>query len=310
MHEFTSPHMATLWTLRCFAADTASASNAARAAFARVDTLEAIMTDYNPDSELMRLCRAPVGVPQKVSRDLISVLVEAHRVSRASEGVFDVTAGPLVQTWRRARRQHEMPEPARIREAQAVLGWRYVRLSPRSSTVTLLRPGIRLDLGGIAKGFAADAALQVLREHGFRQALVAASGDLAIGDAPPGEKGWPVRVGDPSSSNSVLGDTLRLQRCGVSTSGDLQQFVELQGIRYSHIVDPRTGLGLTNGIQATVVADKATRSDAWATALCILGPDPGRRVIARQRRLAALWIEPRHGTNVVVRSPGMPRPDR
>lgn len=291
-YDFTEAHMGTLWSITCYGNDLQAVKAAAHAAFVRVDALETCMTDYNPDSELIQLGKAPFGQPYPVSADLFNILEASGKITRWSQGTFDVTAGPLIQVWRRARRQKELPGADRIAEAKAAMGWQYVALDRRHRSVTLHRPNMRLDLGGIAKGFAADAALKVLREHGFPRSLVAASGDLAIGDAPPGKPGWPVRIGDPVGRTNLVAVTLNLHNVGVSTSGDAEQFVEIEGKRFSHIVDPFTGTGLTNRVQATLIAECATRSDALATAVCILGVERAIPLINRDRRLSALFVVP------------------
>lgn len=293
--DFSEPHMGTVWSITCYGADRSAVTGAVAHAFRRIDELERIMTDYDPESELLRLCSATVKQWHPVSRDLFQVLELSGDIVRQSSGCFDPTVGPLVQVWRRARRQRELPEPGRIEAAREVFGWKNVALRRSRTTVRLGLPGMRLDLGGIAKGYAADAALRVLREHGLRSALVAASGDLAIGDAPPGEVGWRIRVGDPSGRTNVIGQVLLLRNAGVSTSGDAEQFVEIAGRRFSHIVDPRTGLGLTNRLQATVIAECATRSDALATAVCILGAEAGQQMIERDRKLSSLLLVPMDG---------------
>lgn len=293
--DFAEPHMGTVWSITCYGADRSAVTGAVAHAFRRIDELERIMTDYDPESELLRLCSATPREWHEVSPDLFRVLELCGQMARQSSGCFDPTVGPLVQVWRRARRQRELPEPGRIHAALDVFGWKNVTLHRRRSAVRLGLPGMRLDLGGIAKGYAADAALKVLRDHGLGSALVAASGDLAIGDAPPGEAGWRIRIGDPSGRTNVIGQVLLLRNAGVSTSGDTEQFVEIAGRRFSHIVDPRTGLGLTNRVQATVIAECATRSDALATAVCILGTEAGQRMIERDRKLSSLLLVPKEG---------------
>ena len=304
--EFSEPHMATLWTIVCYTPERSKAETAVKAAFERVDLLERVMTDYDPESELLRLCRLPATVSHSVSSELFEVLRASEQASRLTEGAFDITSGRLVQVWRRARRQREYPDPSRLAEAQAVLGWTNVVLDKRHRTALLRLPEMRLDLGGIGKGYAADAALKVLREHGLRRSLVAASGDLAIGDAPPAERGWRVRVGEPTGKTNVIGELLLLHNVGVSTSGDTEQFVELGGVRYSHIVNPWTGLGLTNRIQVTVIADSATRSDGLDTAFCVLGLERSLKIVNRDRHLSLLALIPAGEGYTTVKSGRFP----
>ncbi|MBI3880710.1 MAG: FAD:protein FMN transferase, partial [Verrucomicrobia bacterium] len=163
--------------------------------------------------------------------------------------------------------------------AARAVGWQKVKLDAHAQTVTLAAPNMKLDLGGIAKGYGADAALTVLKQRGLPRALVAASGDLAVGDPPPGKPGWIIGIAALDEGDGALTKLLSLRNCGVSTSGDTEQFVIIGGVRYSHIVDPRTGIGLTNRIQATVIARDATTSDAMAKGVCVFGPERGRALI-------------------------------
>lgn len=287
--EFQRPEMGTTFTITLYARDEAQARAASDAAFARIAALEQVMTDYDPDSELMQLCQKPAGRPVRVSEDLFDILKEAQRISKLSGGAFDVTIGPLVRQWRRARRLEKLPSPEQVARARASVGWRKLQLDPQNQTVTLSVPNMQLDLGGIAKGYAADSALRVLQQHGCPRALVAASGDIAVGEAPPGRKTWRVAIGAPQERTNLSAHSLQLQNAAVSTSGDAEQFVEINGQRYSHIVDPLTGIGLTNQAQVTVVGRRATDTDALATAASVLDVQRGLRLIESQPGLEALF---------------------
>lgn len=255
--------------LTVYAGSEAQARAACRAAFDRFAALEQVMSDYRPTSELMRLCAKAGRGAQPVSADLWRVLERSHTLARRSDGAFDVTVGPLVRLWRAARRSGRLPDPAALREARSRVGWRRVRLAdPVARTVALETPGMQLDLGGIAKGFACDEAQAALKANGVTRALVEAGGDIVVSGAPPdAPAGWRVEVG---------GGVRTLADCAVSTSGDTEQFVEIGGVRYSHIVDPRTGLGLTTRTAVTVVAPDGMTSDGLATALSVLGEEKGR----------------------------------
>jgi thiamine biosynthesis lipoprotein len=184
-----------------------------------------------------------------------------------------------------------MPPKDRLAEALAATGFKHLGLDPKARTAQLTAANMRLDLGGIAKGFAADQALAVLKKNGVAQAMVAASGDMALGDPPLGEKGWRIAVGalDPSAEKPKR--YLRLANCGVSTSGDAHQFVVLDGKRYSHIVDPRTGLGLTHRSSVTTIAPDAMTADALATAISVLGPKSGIELAKKRRGVDALIVQ-------------------
>jgi len=272
--EYEEPHMGTKFRVVLYAADKESADNAARAAFARVAELNRVMSDYLADSELMKLCqksaKEPAG-PVEVSDELFFVLSKAQEVSELSDGAFDVTVGPVVRLWRQARKDREMPDPAVLKAALKRVGYKNLELDPKAKTVSLKVPGMQLDLGGIAKGYAADEGLKAIEKLGIKSALVAASGDIAVSDAPPGKPGWRIDIA------SLPGDKekrqLLLKNAAVSTSGDAEQFVVIGGVRYSHIVDPRTGIGLTGRRSVTVVARRGILADSLSKMASILPAD-------------------------------------
>jgi thiamine biosynthesis lipoprotein len=275
--SFTEPHMGTRFRILVYAADKDAARKAATDAFARIAALNATMSDYDKTSELMRLCAKAGGPPVPVSAELFFVLSRAQEVSRQSGGAFDVTVGPVVKLWRRARKLRKLPEADKLAEARALVGWRNIRLDEKNRTVQLLKPGMQLDLGGIAKGYAADEALAVLKKHGIDRALVAAGGDIAVSGPPPDADGWKIAIatlpGEKDSGRLVLHDA------AVSTSGDAEQFVEIDGKRYSHIVDPRTGIGLLGRMSVTVVAKMGIASDNLTKVAAVLGPEKGVPII-------------------------------
>ena len=289
--EFSQAHMGTLFRIIVYAPDAATASRASNAAFQRIGTLDNTMTDYSPSSELMSLCRKAGEPPVRVSEDLYRVLAQAQELAARTNGAFDVTVGPVMRLWRRARRQREMPDAAELARARKLVGYRKLRLDPRARTVQLLEKGMRLDLGGIAKGYAADEALAVLKQYGITRALVVAGGEMAASAPPPGRDGWRIGIAPLESPEKPPTRFLMLRDAAVSTSGDAEQYVELNGTRYSHIVDPRTGMGVVGRSSVTVVAPKATASDSLATAVSVLGPEQGLELIRSTPGTAALIIQ-------------------
>jgi thiamine biosynthesis lipoprotein len=249
------------------APDERSALEAARAAFGRIKSLEEMMSDYRPDSELRRL-EGRSGERVTVSPELFHVLRTALDVARISDGAFDPTVGPLVALWRTARREQRLPDDVAIRRAREIVGWRRIHLD--SGAVRLDTAGMRLDLGGIAKGYILQEALHTLRARGVTAALVEAGGDVVVGDAPPGRPGWTIATSgsDPAFAQRAGS----LSNAALATSGPTAQFVEIDGVRYSHVVDPRTGLGVTSGRTVRVIASDAEIADAVATALGVTGP--------------------------------------
>ena len=275
------------FTIKFYAPDNATARHAAQQVYDRIEALNSIFSDYDPNSELSRLTRQTVGQPVKVSPELFAILQHAQKLSIETNGAFDITAGPYTKLWRRARRQQQLTDPVLLKKATQSVGHEKLRLNPANRTVTLLVKNMRLDLGGIAKGWAADEALSILRKHNLQRALCAASGDIAIGQPPPGEEGWRVGIRALDQQGNFYTRTLHLKNCAVSTSGDTVQFIEIGGQRYSHIIDPRTGIGLTNRIMVTVIAETATETDSQATAISVLGMENGIK-FAGDNRLAAI----------------------
>jgi thiamine biosynthesis lipoprotein len=278
-HEFHRVEMAVPIRIVLYTADAAAAERAATAAFDRMRQLNAVCSDYDETSELRRLCAtAGGGRPVRVSDELWQVFTTAQDIAAKSEGAFDITCGPLVQLWRRARRQKELPSADRLQVARQLVDYRAVQLVPAKQAVELLKPNMRLDLGGIAKGYVVHDALRVLRAHGVTAALVEAGGDLGLGDPPPGRPGWRIGIGStgPQQPPRMY---LCLARTAVATSGDMWQFVTIGGQRYSHIVDPRTGVGLTDHSSVTAVAEDGATADALSTAVSVLGPEKGLTLV-------------------------------
>jgi thiamine biosynthesis lipoprotein len=299
-HTFSEPHMGTFFRIIVWAKDEETARKASKGAFARVSELNGIMSDYLSTSELMRLCAKAGGEPVKVSGELFFVLSHAQKVARESDGAFDVTVGPVVRLWRRARRTGQMPDAKKIAAARALVGYKNVMLDEKTQTVKLLKPGMQLDLGGIAKGYAADEALKVLAKHGLTRALVAAGGDIAVHDPPPGKPGWRIEIAAVDAGKEGK-RYLELANAAVSTSGDAEQWVEFDGKRYSHIVDPRTGIGLVGRMSATVVAPNGITSDSLTKVVAVLGPKKGFEIIEKTRGVGGRFVRKTDaGTEVFV----------
>lgn len=287
------------------APDRAQAEAAAAAAFSRISDLEQVLSDYRPDSEASRLTAAPVGQPIRISPDLLAVLQACERLSRATGGAFDATIGPATRAWRQARDARRLPDAAALAAIRDRIDWQAIRLDPAASTATLLRPNLALDFGGIGKGWAAQIAVDLLRSRGggCERCLVALAGDIVLGDPPPDQPGWRIDIPTLDAHPRVL----TLANAAVSSSGDTSQFIELadsRGVphRYSHIVDPRTGLGLSTQRTVTLIASRGEWADALATAAFILGPEASESLLKRpdwgQLAAAAVFIE---GTGIDAR---------
>jgi thiamine biosynthesis lipoprotein len=279
LFEAVEPHMGTLFRIKLYAADALQAQSAFRAAFDRIASLDAILSDYKPDSELNQISQNPL----KISDDLFRVLAASQRLAEETDGAFDVTLGPVIRLWRQARKNSRLPDSDALRKAGSRCGYRKLHLDAANRTATFDQPGMQLDVGGIAKGYAADEALAALKQLGIRRALVAASGDLAFGDPPPGQGGWKIGVG---SFDRVL----ELSNAAVSTSGDAEQHVDAEGKRYSHIIDPATRMGLTSGITVTILAPRGIDADGISTAVSVLGLERGMAFVEKQAGAAAVIV--------------------
>ena len=304
--EAVEPHMGTLFHIELYADSQAAAARAFQAAFARIRELDLIFSDYDPASEAMRLCRDSQGKAIRVSPELLSVLQAAEQLSSWSDGAFDVTAAPAIRLWRAARKTRILPSREALEKAQAGRTWRDVKLDAMESNVTL-QTGMLLDFGAIAKGYAADEALEVIRKQGIRSALVAASGDIAVGDAPPGKQAWRVGLDWPHSAYDDRPQVLWLKNAAVSTSGDTEQFVEIGGTRYSHIIDARSLQAMTRRAMVSVIAKRGLDADPLATTLSILEPEAGLKLLKeRYAGSAALITVTNGGKTTRMRSVNWP----
>lgn len=283
------PALGSTFEILAYAPDERSAGEAFSAAFARVEAISGIFSVFDSESEVLCLVRqAPMSAPVAISPELARVLDYSLRLSEQTSGAFDVTVGPLTRLWRRTRRMRELPSAARLAEARGAVGSHLVELDAEERTVRLLGEDMRLDFGAVAKGYATDEALRVLREHGLSRALINAGGDLTLGEPPPGAAGWRVGVaalhpGDPPRQ------ILELAQCSVATSGDAWQFVEIEGQRYSHVIDPRSGFPISERMGVTVLAPEGMVADALASAVMVLGPEEGIALVD-QTPEAACWV--------------------
>ncbi len=327
-HEFSHASMGTEFRIVLYAPAAPAARRAADAAFARVDELDRRLSDYRPESELSRLsATAGSGGAVPLSQDLWSVLEAAQSIAALTDGAFDVTVGPFSRLWRWAARRGRLVPPDRLEEVRSAVGHRWLRLDADRRTATLERPGMRLDLGGIGKGYAADEALATLRAHGIDRALVDAGGDVVAGAPPPGKAGWRIEVptaktadesiarsgpeaspqSSPPPTSESSAEWISLARGAIATSGDASRFVVVDGIRYSHILDPRTGIPLRERRVVTVLAPTATRADALASALSVLGPGSGFALADGLPGVGARIIESNGSGRRSVESRGWPR---
>lgn len=307
--EFSEPHMGTEARVVLYSRDRATARRAADSGFARIRALDAVLSDYRDDSELSLLAARAGQGPVLVGDDLFAVLEAAQSLAQRSDGAFDATRGAVTRLWRQARQLDEMPEGARIEAALASGSYRDLQLDANARTVTLARPGMRLDVGGIAKGYAAEQALHAIEAAGAGSALVALGGDIALGAPPPGHAGWQVDVAPLDVPGAPAATTLLLHDAAVSTAGDAEQWMQVDGMRYSHVLDARNGRPLDFRSTTTVIARRGLEADGLDTAASVLGADAGLRLVAGVPGAAVLMVrQARDGRIQRIASPDWPPP--
>lgn len=287
LFEAVEPHMGALVKIKLFASNRRAAKAALLEAFGRIARLDTIFSDYKPESELNRICRFAAEHPVVVSPDLFRVLQSAQCLAKETDGAFDVTAGSLNRLWRDARRHRQLPDAQSVSRARDVCGYRKLELDAVNRTIKLGIRHMQLDLGGIGKGYAADEAIATLLQRGIRCALVNFSGELRFIGNPPGQMGWRIGLKWRNGTRGQI-RTVRLTNGAVSTSGGEEQHLCVDGVCYSHIVDPRTGWAVTEPITVSVVAPDGLQADSLSTAISVLGREMGASFIERTHDAAAV----------------------
>lgn len=288
---FRTHTMGTWASLTLVTADSASVAGVAREALMALHRVDSLMSNWTDVSEVARINREAARRVVTVHPEVARVVAFAQRVARESNGAFDITVEPLVRLWGFLGGTPRAPRPEEIAEALDLVGPDKLRFDADAGSLHFARDGVGIDLGGIAKGYGVDEAAEILRRARVTDALVDLSGNMiALGSA-PGREGWTVGIRDPSYQQPYLARLL-LRDEAVATSGDYEQFVDAGGIRYGHILDPRTGSSARGLASVTVVTDQAMAADAWSTALFVLGPESARRIAHERTDLGVVLIEP------------------
>lgn len=271
LSESSQVHMGVKVTISVYARTPEAGEAALLAGFDAVARIDEIASTYRAGSELNRLSARAGQGPGRASEELTRLLIDADFVARFTGGSFDPTVGPVSSLWREAIRTRTPPDLHAIESALPLVGHEMLVLDSRDTTIELTKAAMSLDLGGIAKGFAGDAALAAMSDLGVHRALIDLSGDIVAGDAPPDQPAWVVAVTTGLPGSPVIWSPL--VNMAVATSGDAYQYIEVGGARHGHIVDPRTGMGCTNRAAACAFAPRGWIADALATAACVAGVD-------------------------------------
>ncbi|MBV9072241.1 MAG: FAD:protein FMN transferase [Acidobacteria bacterium] len=282
--------MGTVFTIYLYAADRAEANAVFEVAFDEVERLDQTLSNYRPSSELSRINRLAAREPVTTDPEVFGLLQSALGFSARTHGAFDITVGPLMRAWGFFRGEGRLPTDAELQAAQEKIGFDKVLLDPSRRTVSFAIPGVELDLGAIGKGYAVDRVAEVLHEAGVKSALIDSGSSTvhALG-APPESEGWKVQVPDARNRRQTL-STILLRDQSLSTSGSYEQCFEIDGRRYCHVMDPRTGWPVEHVLQATLVAADSTTTDAMSNAIFVLGPEKGREALTQIPGAQAVWV--------------------
>jgi len=293
--------MACLYSITAYGPPGVDGHAAAEAALDEVDRIDRLMSHYKAESPLSALNREAASHPVRPPQELFDFVVESLRYSRLSHGAFDITVAPLMKAWGFFRGDGRVPSPRELVRARELVGAAHVRVDSTAGTVTFDAAGVELDLGGIAKGYAVDRAVSILRSRGVTAALVSAGGSTVYGlGAPPGREAWDVDVQDPLDARRSA-TAVRLRDRSLSIAGGSEKWFEANGVRYSHIMDPRTGSPVQGMLTVAVLSDSGTAGDALDDALFVLGPAASRPLMQAVPGTSALFLLPRgtHGWHLV-----------
>jgi FAD:protein FMN transferase len=284
--------MGCVYSIVAYALDPGRAKPALEAALDEVDRIDRLASLYKRDSALSRLNAASGGPAIPVDHELFDLIAEAMTYSQVSAGAFDATVGPLMRVWGLFDGDGRVPSAEELALARARVGYPHISLDRDAQTIRADRPGVEIDLGAIAKGYAVDRAVSVLTKSGITAALVSAGGSTinAIG-APPGAPAWDVAVQDPLDRTKVA-MTVPLKDRSLSVSGSSERHFDVNGVRYSHIIDPRTGRPSQRVLAVVVLADSGIATDALGTALYVEGPEQGRSLLDARPGTEAIFLVP------------------
>ena len=288
--------MGTFARVTVIAADSRTGAKCVEAALAEICKVDDLMSDYKEDSEISRANKGAFARPVEVGESTFEVIERSIEFSRLTDGTFDITVGPLVQLFRKAKNDGIAPTPEQIADAKTRVGYEKLILNDADHTVRFTVEGMGLDLGGIAKGYAVDKAIEAAQRCGASGAMVDLGGHVrCFGTPPKGREKWIIGLQDPNIDDfGGSGILLKLQvsDTAVITSGDYQQFAIIDGKKQSHIIDRRTGKGAEGLSSVTIIAPNAADADALATAVSVMGPEKGIELIEKLPQTEAILISP------------------
>jgi thiamine biosynthesis lipoprotein len=291
-YEDSHDAMGTVFTVVAYGQSGEYLSEVVREVFEEIDRLDAQMSNYRPDSELSDINREAAEHAVIVEPKLFALLQDSVRLSEETNGAFDITVGPLLKAWGFFRGQGRLASSAELASVMKRVGYRHVRLDAARREIRFDAPGIELDLGAIAKGYALDRAEEILRSNGVNQALISCgTSSFDALDSPPGEKGWKISIRDPYDKQKAA-DAVWLRNFSLSVSGNYERFFTLRGKTYSHIFNPKTGRPVEGMLSTAVLAPQGETTDGLSTSFYVLGPQHGRALLANHANVTVIFYMP------------------
>ena len=300
--SYSEMKMGSAFNLIIVSADSNKANHLARKSYELVDSLNHIFSNYDSSSELSKINASAGLLPYKMSTAMLDLVQKSQYAYIQSKGAYDISIGPLSSLWRNARKAKLFPEASTVLATKKLVGLNQVKINKRLGTIFLPNADMQLDFGGIAKGYIAQWVINFLKANGIQQALVDAGGDIVMSGPPLNQQGWLIGVNLPETTDQLLNKKLQLSNCSVATSGDVYQFIEYKGVKYSHIINPLTGYGVTNLRNVTIVAKTGATADWLATACSIL-PIKEAKQLAISHQAALLITTLKNGKLVFEATP-------
>ena len=285
LKEFSDKRMlmGTVFEIKIFARDESSAGKSISEAFDEISRLEKIFSVFIPDSEVSKLNGSGIDA---VSSEMLELMKISKYYSEISAGAFDITVLPLIELWKNSKKEGKMPSTAAIEKAKKLVGSKKIFIDGKNKRITFAEKGMKVDFGGIAKGYAVDRAYELLKKNGVEAGMVNAGGNMRVW----GDRVWNVALQNPRDKTEYV-TVLRLKNESVATSGDYERYFFLDKKRVSHIINPLSGYSADKSISATIITKNATDADALSTAVFVLGPEKGIGLIEKIKNAECLVID-------------------
>lgn len=295
--------MGTTLEIKVFCKDQSVCDKAIAEAHEEVKRLDHIFSNYKTDSVLSKFHSVADEGKYKVPKVFIKLIELSIEYSYVTGGAFDITVAKLVDVWKASQERNKVPTENEINEALRCVGYEKIKLYPSSSEIELDPPCVRLDFGGIGKGYAVDKVVEILNKHGIKRGIVNFSGNMFAMNPPPDSDGWDIGIRNPRVEFAPI-TMVRIRNMSISTSGDYERYLLIEGKSYSHIINPKNGMPISSVPSVTVLSKSATSADALSTALTVIGHSQSLNMLKNMPAIEALIIREIDGNITLQRSKG------